>query len=30
MSALDCGKLAAIRGKRLPHWRDALRRFLVT
>lgn len=29
MSALDCGKLAAIRGKRLPHWRDALRRFLV-
>jgi len=30
MSALDCSKLAAIRGKRLPHWRDALRRFLVT
>jgi len=30
MSALDCGKLAAIRGKRLPHWRDALRRFLMT
>jgi dTDP-4-dehydrorhamnose reductase len=29
MSALDCGKLAAIRGKRLPRWRDALRRFLV-
>lgn len=28
MSALDCGKLAGIRGKRLPHWRDALRRFL--
>jgi dTDP-4-dehydrorhamnose reductase len=29
MSALDCSKLAAIRGKRLPHWRDALRRFLA-
>ena len=29
MSALDCGKLAAIRGKTLPHWRDALRRFLA-
>lgn len=28
LSALDCSKLAAIRGKRLPHWRDALRRFL--
>jgi len=30
MSVLDCSKLAAIRGKRLPHWRDALRRFLMT
>jgi dTDP-4-dehydrorhamnose reductase len=23
-SVLDCSKLAALRGKRLPHWRDAL------
>jgi dTDP-4-dehydrorhamnose reductase len=30
MSALDCGKLARIRGKHLPHWREALRRFLMT
>ncbi|MFI5403232.1 MAG: dTDP-4-dehydrorhamnose reductase [Planctomycetota bacterium] len=28
MSALDCGKLAGIRGKKLPHWREALKRFL--
>ncbi len=28
MSALDCSKLAAIRGGKLPHWRDALKRFL--
>jgi dTDP-4-dehydrorhamnose reductase len=27
-SALDSSKLAAIRGKRLPHWRDALVRYL--
>jgi dTDP-4-dehydrorhamnose reductase len=29
MSVLDCGKLAALRGRRLAHWRDALRRFLA-
>jgi dTDP-4-dehydrorhamnose reductase len=28
MSALDGAKLAGIRGKRLPRWRDALARFL--
>lgn len=28
MSALDCSKLAEIRGKRLAPWRDALKRFL--
>ncbi len=28
MSALDCSKLAEIRGRRLPHWRDALQGFL--
>jgi dTDP-4-dehydrorhamnose reductase len=28
-SVLDCSKLAAVRGRELPDWRDALRRFLA-
>jgi len=30
MSVLDCSKLTAIRGRPLPHWREALAEFLAS